>query len=184
MSIYEFVDLIAVRRIVFRSGDYTMLEEFLINLKNLQDTERLGIAIGNITESGDCICLKGNLGAGKTTLTQSIALGLHVPPQCYVTSPSFAVMHEYIGRIPLYHMDFYRLNDSSDIIDMGFEEYFYLDGVTIIEWAERAADVLPKDRVTIEIKSKSDETRAVCFFTENSALAKRYKKMLIHFTQT
>jgi len=157
-----------------------MLEDFLINLENIQDTERLGIAIGNISQSGDCICLNGNLGAGKTTLAQSIAVGLQVPPQSYVTSPSFAIMHEYMGRIPMYHMDFYRLNDSSDIVDLGFDEYFYLDGLTVIEWAERAADILPKDRVTIEIRSKSDEIRSVRFFTENRALAKRYKNMLIH----
>lgn len=161
-----------------------MLDDFLINLKNLQETERLGIAIGNVSQSGDCICLNGNLGAGKTTLTQSIAVGLQVPPQCYVTSPSFAMMHEYMGRIPMYHMDFYRLNDSSDIIDLGFDEYFYLDGMTVIEWGERAADILPRDRVTIEIKSKGDEIRELCFSTENSALAKRYNNMLIHFTQT
>lgn len=168
----------------FAVKEITMLENHLLNLKNLQDTERLGKAIGNITQAGDCICLNGSLGAGKTTLTQSIALGLKVPSHCYVTSPSFAMMHEYMGRIPLYHMDFYRLNDSSEIIDLGFEEYFYLEGLTVIEWAERTADILPKGRVTIEIKSQSDETRKVRFFTENTILAKRYRAMLLNLTNS
>ena len=114
-----------------------------IHLTHLHDTEKLGVALGSISKKVDCICLNGNLGTGKTTLTQAIALGLKVPPQCYVTSPSFAVMHEYIGKIPLYHMDFYRLNDSNDILGLGLEEYFYLDGLTVIEWAERATDIPP-----------------------------------------
>ncbi len=157
-----------------------MLEDFLIILNNLHDTERLGVAIGNISQVGDCICLDGSLGAGKTTLTQAIALGLEISPHCYVTSPSFAMMHEYSGRIPLYHMDFYRLHDSGDIIDLGFEEYFYLDGLTVIEWSERATDILPKDRLAIEIKQKSAEERVVRFFTENDVLAKRYRIMLFN----
>ena len=159
-----------------------MPEDYLIKLKNLQDTERLGIALGNIAVAGDCICLNGNLGAGKTTLTQSIAIGLKVPAKCYVTSPSFAMMHEYSGRIPLYHMDFYRLHNSSEIIDLGFEEYFYLDGLTVIEWAERAADILPEDRVTIEIWLNSDQTRTARIFSESDTFAKRYQIMLKSFT--
>jgi len=158
-----------------------MLENILINLRTLHETVELGLAIGSTSQPGDCICLNGNLGAGKTTLTQAIALGLKVPPRCYVTSPSFAVMHEYKGTIALYHMDFYRLNDSSDIIDLGLEEYFYLEGLTVIEWAERATDILPEGRITIDIKFKSEEARKVQFSTENDALAKRYQKMLINY---
>jgi len=153
-----------------------------IHLPHLHDTERLGAAIGNISKKGDCICLDGDLGTGKTTLTQAIALGLKVPERCYVTSPSFAMMHEYQGRMPLYHMDFYRLNDSNDILELGLDEYFYLDGLTVIEWAERAPEILPENRVTIEIKLRDDETRIVRFFTDNDSLAKRYQKLLLNFT--
>ncbi len=158
-----------------------MVEEYLLSLGNLQDTERLGIAIGEIARAGDCICLNGSLGAGKTTLTQAVAIGLKVPSHCYVTSPSFAMMHEYIGRIPLYHMDFYRLYDSSGVIDLGLEEYFYLDGLTVIEWAERAADILPEERITIEIKLNNNNTRTVRIFSENGVLALRYQVMLKNF---
>ena len=161
-----------------------MLEDLVVNLGSLDDTARLGVAIGNISKEGDCICLSGNLGAGKTTLTQSIAIGLQVPPHCYITSPTFAMMHVYSGRMALYHMDFYRLNGSSDIIDLGFEEYFYLDGLTVIEWAEVAVDILPKSRVEIDIKATGEGTRKVHFFTENVELAERYKDMLLKFCKS
>ncbi len=155
-----------------------MLENFLFNLNSIQDTERLGLIIGNIAQSGDVICLNGCLGAGKTTMTQAIARGLGVPSNCYVTSPSYTIMHEYKGVIPLYHMDFYRLNGSGDVIDLGFEEYFYLDGLTIIEWSERAEDILPKDRVTIAISLNKDQERIARIFTSNDVFPSRYEKML------
>ena len=155
-----------------------MSGNFLFNLNSIHDTEKLGITIGNIAQPGDVICLNGCLGAGKTTLTQAIARGLGVPSSCYVTSPSYTIMHEYIGVIPLYHMDFYRLNDSGDIIDLGFEEYFYLDGLTVIEWSERAEDILPRDRVSIAIRLNKDQGRTARIFTSNDALAGRYEKML------
>jgi len=155
-----------------------MLEQLIITIDTLADTERLGRRIGGIVAAGDVICLNGNLGAGKTTLTQAIARGMHVPIDCYVTSPSYAVLQEYQGSIPLYHMDFYRLNDSEDIIDLGFEEYFYLDGVTVIEWSERAEDILPADRLMATITLNPDETRSVSFFTENEAMARRFERML------
>ena len=158
-----------------------MLEDFLVDLKNLHDTERLGAIIGRASRAGDIICLNGDLGAGKTTLTQAIARGLNVPPRSYVTSPSFAIMHEYMGVIPLYHMDFYRLSDSSDVIDLGFEEYFYLDGLTVIEWAERATDILPEERVSIDIQLNSDDTRTASFFTASDSLVNRFEMIKSEF---
>ena len=156
-----------------------MLEEFILNLDSLSDTERLGVAIGKIAHPGDVICLSGGLGAGKTTLTQAIARGAGVPSNCYVTSPSYTIMHEYRGVMPLYHMDFYRLDGTGDIIDLGFEEYFYLDGLTVIEWSERAEDILPQDRVGITMSLGRDQTRTVRFFTADEKLADRFEKMLI-----
>lgn len=156
-----------------------MLEELLFNLNSLHNTERLGAGIGNIAQPGDVICLNGTLGSGKTTLTQAIAGGLGVPSNCYVTSPSYAVMHEYKGVIPLYHMDFYRLNNSDDVINLGFEEYFYLDGLTVIEWSERAEEILPEDRVSITIRLNRDQERKAQFFTANDDLARRFEKMLV-----
>ena len=133
-----------------------------ITLKNSADTEQFGIHLGSMAMPGDVICLDGELGAGKTTLTQGIAKGLAVPSSCYVTSPSFSILHEYPGRIPLYHMDFYRLNNSLEVEELGFEEYFYMPGLTVIEWSEKAAEILPADRLVLHIRITADDARLVC----------------------
>lgn len=140
-----------------------MVEHFTIHvqLQDLGDTEKLGTILGSLAEPGDVICLEGDLGAGKTTLSQAIARGLEVPDNCYVTSPSFAILHEYEGRIPMYHMDFYRLQDGGEVEDLGFEEYFYLDGLTVIEWSSRTADILPDERMTLDIKINENFSRTV-----------------------
>lgn len=132
-----------------------------LQLRDLSDTEKLGWFLGATIVPGDVLCLDGDLGAGKTTLAQSIARGLGVPEDCYVTSPSFAILHEYEGRIPMYHMDFYRLHDVSEVIDLGFEEYFYKSGVSVIEWSERAREILPEERLVIELCREVDATRNV-----------------------
>jgi len=137
------------------------VDTFRIQLKNLSDTEKLGRFLGKTAVSGDVICLDGDLGAGKTTLSQAIARGLEVPANCYVTSPSFAILHEYEGRIPLYHMDFYRLHGVDEVLDLGFEEYFYLSGLTVIEWSKRAVEILPEERLSLEILRDNDESRTV-----------------------
>lgn len=132
-----------------------------IQLNDLRDTEKLGGILGSLAKAGDVICLDGDLGAGKTTLSQAIARGLRVPDNCYVTSPSFAILHEYEGRIPMYHMDFYRLHDASEVEDLGFEEYFYLEGLTVIEWSNRAVEILPDERMILEISINENLSRTV-----------------------
>lgn len=112
-------------------------------LSSPQSTLQFGKQLGSLCEPGDVICLGGDLGAGKTTLAQGIAAGIGVAAREYVNSPTFAIVHEYEGRIPIYHMDFYRLNSSEDVIALGIEEYFYGAGVTLIEWFERAPDLVP-----------------------------------------
>jgi tRNA threonylcarbamoyladenosine biosynthesis protein TsaE len=138
-----------------------LMEKTLMQLKNLADTEKLGRLLGDFAEAGDVICLDGDLGAGKTTISQAIARGLQVPESCYVTSPSFAILHEYGGRIVMYHMDFYRLQDAAEVEDLGFEEYFYLNGLTVIEWSRRAVEILPNERMSLEIMLKGDGSRTV-----------------------
>ena len=132
-----------------------------IRLTNLEDTEKLGIFLGETATPGGVICLDGGLGAGKTTLVQAIARGLHVPLNYFVTSPSFAILHEYPGRIPLYHMDFYRLQNGDDILDLGLEEYFYMSGLSVIEWSLRATEILPKERLMLLFDVDHDENRLV-----------------------
>lgn len=128
-------------------------------LKNTKDTEQFGYKLGKILKGGEIICLIGDLGAGKTTMTKSIAKGLDVEE--YVTSPTFTLINEYKGRVPLYHFDVYRLEEVESIYDLGFEEYFYSNGVSIIEWANKIKNVLPEDVLTIEINRGSDDEERI-----------------------
>lgn len=129
-----------------------------IVLNNLKETARLGQRLGELAEAGDIITLAGDLGAGKTTLTQSIGQGLQVPPSCYITSPTFSLLHEYPGRLPLYHMDLYRLS-GQEIIDLGFEDYLYGEGLSVVEWPDRLDEIMPRDRLQIELELTSETTR-------------------------
>lgn len=137
------------------------MDTIQIQINNLDDTLKLGTLLGRLAGPGDVICLDGDLGAGKTALSQAIARGLGVPETCYVTSPSFAILHEYQGRIPMYHMDFYRLQDSGEVEDLGFDEYFYLAGLTVIEWSIRAVDLLPDERLILVITQSDDLSRTI-----------------------
>ena len=119
-----------------------------------EETQDLGYKIGCMLKPGDIVCLVGDLGAGKTTMTQWIAKGLGVDD--YVTSPTFALINEYNGRYPVYHFDVYRINDIEEMYDLGYEEYFYSEGVTIVEWANIITELLPKDKVYIEITRGND----------------------------
>ncbi len=127
----------------------------MISLNNLEETEKFGLFLGENLRPGDVVCLNGDLGAGKTTLTKSIAKGLGIHD--YVTSPTFTIVNEYYGKTDLYHIDTYRLDDKIDVDYLGFDEYFYSDGVTIVEWAEKIRDALPEEYMEINIKSHDDK---------------------------
>jgi tRNA threonylcarbamoyladenosine biosynthesis protein TsaE len=129
-----------------------------IVLDSLEATALLGRRLGGMAQPGDIITLEGDLGAGKTTLTQSIGQGLGVPADCYITSPTFSLLHEYPGRLTLYHMDLYRLG-VDEIIDLGFEEYLYGEGLTVVEWPDRLEGIMPPDRLRIELELSSETTR-------------------------
>ena len=126
----------------------------IIIANNLQDTDEIGKIIGENLLSGTVICLEGDLGAGKTTLTQSIARGLSIDE--YVTSPTFTIIKEYSGRLNLYHMDAYRLDSEEDMYDLGYDEYINSDGVCIIEWASKIKNLIPKSAINITININYD----------------------------
>jgi tRNA threonylcarbamoyladenosine biosynthesis protein TsaE len=107
---------------------------------------------------GDILAFWGDLGAGKTCLIQGICQGLGVSGDVYITSPTFVIMNQYKGRLPIYHFDFYRLSSKDEIIDLGYEEFFFGQGVSMIEWADRAEDLMPDDyfKVLMEIISPTD----------------------------
>jgi tRNA threonylcarbamoyladenosine biosynthesis protein TsaE len=109
----------------------------------------LGRKLAASLKGGEVIALSGALGAGKTCLVKGIALGLGIEEP--VTSPTFTIIQEYEGRIPLYHVDLYRITDSAQLEDLGIEEYLYGKGVTVIEWAEKAAPLLPAYALAVGI---------------------------------
>jgi len=134
---------------------------YIIHLKDLTETSDFAHLLARLALPGDVICLSGDLGAGKTAITQEIAKGLNVPDSCYVTSPTFSILQEYPGRMPLYHMDFYRLSDETEVEDLGFEEFFYLSGLTVIEWSERAGSLIPDSRLLLKMTIESEFARKV-----------------------
>lgn len=128
-----------------------------------KDTEKLGYKLGKALKSGDILCLLGDLGAGKTALTKAIAKGLGIDD--YVTSPTFTIINEYNGRLPLYHFDVYRLTSIEELYDLGYEEYFYSNGITIIEWADKIEEILPEDTINIHINRTLNQNEREIIFT-------------------
>jgi tRNA threonylcarbamoyladenosine biosynthesis protein TsaE len=138
-----------------------------------EQTWHIGQLLGARLAAGDTVCLYGDLGAGKTSLSYGIALGLEVKEQ-YITSPTFTLVNEYEGRVPFYHIDLYRLNDPGELEGIGFEEYIDSDGVTVIEWAERAEDELPAECFSIYLSPVNENSREMGFLVEGE----RYEKLL------
>lgn len=123
------------------------------------ETLKIGRLLGKSLSEGDIICLSGDLGAGKTVFTKGIAAGMGVP-QDAIVSPTFILIRQHDqGRIPLYHFDLYRLKDPQDILILGYEEYFYDDGVTVIEWSDRLKHLIPEKCLKIKIIIKGKTQR-------------------------
>jgi len=139
------------------------VEVIRIESGSLEETEKIAVLLATLVDCGDVICLNGDLGAGKTTFTQQFAKGLGVSKKEYVTSPSFAIMHEYSCRIPLYHFDFYRLGSSDEIVELGFEDFFYGNGVCVLEWSDMIREFLPEDRLEILIEYQAEFSRVFSF---------------------
>lgn len=118
-------------------------------LRNREETGRFGEALGGRLRPGDVVGLVGDLGTGKTTLTQAIARGMGIGAP--VTSPTFALIHEYRGKTPLFHIDPYRLERPEEMSDLGFDEYFERGGVVIVEWADKVTELLPPERLTLTL---------------------------------
>ena len=116
-----------------------------------EETQALGEKIGKTIQQGDVIALIGDLGTGKTCLTQGIARGAGIAPDEIVSSPSYILINEYNGKVPIYHIDLYRLENSEEIAELGLGEYVDGNGICIIEWAERMADALPDTCIKIHI---------------------------------
>lgn len=130
---------------LFKEGLYM----YKIKIKTLEQMEQLGNIIAGCAKAGSILCLDGNLGAGKTTLTQFI--GKYLKVEDYITSPTFSILKEYIGVTNLYHMDAYRLSNVEEAYDIDIEKYFYSDGIFIIEWAEKIKEIIPENHIYFNI---------------------------------
>ena len=135
--------------------------QLVLSSKNPEQTLHWGKLLGMLLDRGDVVALMGQLGAGKTTLTQGIAYGLGVGNDCYVTSPTFTIINEYKGRMPVYHLDFYRIESPLEFGNLGLEEYLPGDGVTIVEWAEKLEGFLPKEYLMIILEYADHNVRKV-----------------------
>ena len=130
-----------------------------ITVNRLQDTEKVGKIMSRHLEKGTVLCLDGDLGVGKTAITQFIAKEFGVKE--YITSPTFNIIKEYEGRLPFYHMDVYRIESEDDMYDLGYDEYIYSEGVTVIEWSEKIEGILPENRININITRIDDNRRTM-----------------------
>lgn len=131
--------------------------EYISN--SLEETQQLAEKLASYLGAGDLLTLEGDLGAGKTSFSKGLAKGLGVKGN--VNSPTFTIIKEYKGRLPFFHMDAYRLEDESE--DLGLDEYFEGDGVTVVEWASMIADQLPANRLAISIQYQGEFTRSLVF---------------------
>jgi tRNA threonylcarbamoyladenosine biosynthesis protein TsaE len=126
-----------------------------------EETKLCAHSLAAQLKAGDIVLLKGDLGAGKTTFVKGLAKALKVGPK-KVNSPTFVLMNYYKGKLPIYHFDLYRLEKSKEIDTVDFDEYFYGDGISLIEWPERLGEYKPQHYYLVELKHKGENTRSIC----------------------
>lgn len=145
---------------------------------SVASTLKIGRIISRHLQPGDIILLYGALGAGKTVLAKGIAQGLGISKD-KVISPTFVLLRVHKGKYPLHHFDFYRLKAPHDILALGYEEYFYSEGITLIEWPERLKFLLPKEFLKIKLSAKAANSRVLEFIARGPA----YKRLLGKFNE-
>jgi len=116
---------------------------------SVEETVALAMKLGRMLQKGDNICLTGDLGTGKTAFTSGIAKALDIDG--YITSPTFTIVNEYKGKLPLYHFDVYRIGSPDEMFETGYDEYINGDGITVIEWADLIEDILPGERIDVSL---------------------------------
>lgn len=126
-----------------------------------EQTQALGLQFGEALKGGMILSLEGDLGCGKTVFVKGLARGLGVPEAIYVTSPSYAIIHEYPGRLPLFHADLYRIEDPAELDDLGLQDIMDGHNVVVIEWGGRIRDALPPEGVNIRFEIVNDFVRKI-----------------------
>ena len=149
-----------------------------IKCNDENETNALGEKFAKLLDAGDFVCLDGDLGTGKTFLSKSIAKSLGVDE--YITSPSYTIINEYEGKFPIYHFDVYRIDDVDEMYEIGYEEYFFGDGVCLVEWANMIEELLPEVYYKITISMcESFNTRIFEIEGSNDELEKKLEGLLI-----
>jgi tRNA threonylcarbamoyladenosine biosynthesis protein TsaE len=144
--------------------------------KSETETEAIGARLASFLRAGDFIALSGDLGSGKTCFVRGVAAGLEVPSSVIVTSPTYALLNVYQGRLSLYHFDLYRL-DGDEIASLGFEEYFHGDGVCLVEWADRLLAGTVSERLEISFSHEGNCSRRLQFY----ARGERWRRLVPSF---
>ncbi len=140
-----------------------------VHSQRAEDTFHLGEFMGTLLMPGAVLALMGDLGAGKTVFAKGIARGMEVIDEREVTSPSFTLVNEYKGRLPIYHVDLYRLQNPGQVEDLGWEEFIFGSGVTLIEWSEKVLHLLPEERIEVYLKWIGERERDVRFQAKGKA---------------
>lgn len=155
-----------------------IIDTFTFISKSPEITRNLAKEIGIRLEKGAVIALCGNLGAGKTAFVQGLAEGLDI--KAFITSPTFIIINQYKGRFPLYHIDTYRLKSIDEMYELGYEEFFYGDGVTAIEWAQKIREILPEEHLYIEFEYIAESERKITLIPYGS----KYKELVKEVSKT
>ncbi len=139
----------------------TFATDLILHSNSPELTQAIGRALGHVAEPGLVVALIGPLGAGKTQFVRGVAEGLDVPDSRIVSSPTFVLIQEYEGRLPIFHFDTYRLTDADQFLKLGPEEYFEGSGVCLVEWADRVLEHLPPDNLNIQFVIESTSSRVI-----------------------
>ena len=140
-----------------------------------KETIDFGSRLAKIIQPKDIFCLSGDLGSGKTTLVKGLTKGLKVK-SAYVNSPTFVLMNIYEGKLPVYHFDLYRV-EGKELLNIGYEEYFYGNGVSVIEWAERLGKQMPKEFFQIQLEHAGENERKIILTAKGKLLNERLEKI-------
>jgi len=131
----------------------------MFHTRNEQETKEIGLRLGSYCTPGSVISLRGPLGAGKTVIAKGVADALHINEA--IVSPTFTLVQEYMGTMPMHHMDLYRIEGIEDFGGIGGEELLYSDGITLIEWSEKIEELLPVHTIRVELAIEADGTRTI-----------------------
>lgn len=156
-----------------------MASELTLQTASPEQTQEVGRIMGEVAQPGDVFLLTGPLGAGKTCLVQGFARGLQV--EGYVRSPTFVIMSRHQGRLTLHHLDLYRIEDPTEVWDLGIDEQLFDDGVCMVEWADRASEIFPEGCLWVELDYAPGVTNRTIRFSDGSP---RYRPMLKLLTDT